>query len=163
MKKYLPFILPAAALVLVVYFGWRWYRSRNVENLPAPEVTAETPIATLPADERTALDKIARGLGNYQTSQMTPSLSEAMGEIRYEIVDGRVRFAVNANLPVDDGEVYRLFYKTAGSDDFQEGSTLSAGKGGLIASNAVSVDDLPLSVQVRLLDQVILEGQIQAN
>lgn len=73
MKKYLPFALPAAAVILVIFFAVRWYQERTAASLSTPEVTAGTEIEELSANELASLEQLSQG-GNYQTVALDGSL-----------------------------------------------------------------------------------------
>lgn len=160
MKKYLPLILPTIAVLVLLFLGVRWYQNRTKTPLTPPEVTAGQEIENLSASELATLENLQKGMGNYKTIKMTGS---GIGEIRYESKNGKVFFSVNANLAVDNNQVYTLYLKDALASDFVKTDTLSVGKGGLTASAAVSSDKLPLQIQVRLGEQVVLSGEIQAE
>ena len=88
--------------------------------------------------------------------------NEGLGEIRYEINDGKALFSVNANLPTSNGEIYRLWVKTAEADSFRDAGVLELNKGGLIATSNVSSDDLPATIEIRRGSEVVLTGVIPA-
>jgi len=160
MKKYLPIILPIAALALVAFLGMRWYRSRELTEVSMPEVASSAPINPMTNDDRATLDRLAQGLGDYQAVNLDAAGHNAVGEIRYQIVDDRVLFSVNANLDTTTGTQYHVFIKTADSDQAQDIGTLADTKGGLIASHSLSVNSLPLTVEIRDGENVILTGTI---
>ena len=162
MKKYLPFILPVLALLLVAYFGWRWYRGLTTEEIAPPEVTAGTPIEDLSGDELARLEALRQGRGDFQTIKMEATGDEALGEIRYQMADGKALFSLNANLPTNDNQIYHLYVKKNGQSDFQDVQTLSYEKGGLLASSSVSVEDLPAEIEVRLGTEVVLRATLPA-
>lgn len=163
MKKYLPIILPIAALALVAFLGMRWYRSREVTDVKVPEVASSAPIVPM-VNDQDALDKLARGIGNYQAINLdtAPTVTDAAGEIRYQFQNERVLFSVNANLPTDDGEQYRVFVKAADSSEATDLGELRYSKGGLIVSHSLPITSLPLTIEIRRGDKVILTGSINA-
>jgi hypothetical protein len=160
MKKFLPFVLPALVVVVIIYLGYSWYSQQTEEKLTLPEVTAGTEIEELSASELATLENLQKGVGNYKVVEMAGS---GIGEIRYEIRDGKALFSVNANLATDQGEVYYLFTKEEGASEFIRGKRLEENKGGLFTSMAVAIDKLPITVQVRLGETVVLTGEIQAE
>jgi hypothetical protein len=159
MKKFFPFILPALVVIAIIYLGYQFYQKRTEERLTVPEVTAGTEIENLSASELALLENIQKGLGDYETIKMTGT---GIGEIRYEIRDGKVLFSVNANLPTGAGEIYTLYIKEASAPDFTTSKTLEEGKGGLFASAAVTIDKLPITIEIRQESAVVLRGEIQA-
>ncbi len=159
MKKLLPFVLPTAALLFVIFLGFRWYKQRTQERLNVPEVSAGTEIEELSATELAALEKMSQGLGDFKVVKMT---GKGLGEIRYEIKDSKVFLSVNANLETEAGQVYKLWFKENQANDFTASKVLVEKKGGLLATTVVSIDKLPIVVEVRLGSQVVLTGQIQS-
>lgn len=159
MKKFLPFVLPALVIIMIVYLGYQWYQKRVQDRIPVPEVTAGTEIENLSASELALLENMQKGVGNYETIKMTGS---GIGEIRYEIRDGKALFSVNANLPTDNNETYTLYIKEASAADFTPSKQLEESKGGLFVSVAVAIDKLPVAVEVRQGSTVVLSGEIQA-
>ena len=161
MKKYLPFILPLAALFLVGFFGLRWYRQRTQEQLTVPDVTAGTEIENLSNSEQNTLNDLQNGTGNYKTVNMEGD--NGTGEIRYEIKDGKALFSISANLPTGEGQIYYLYIKENGANDFVQSQVLQLTKGGLITSSAVTIDKLPIEIEIRLAGTTVLRGQIQSE
>ena len=160
MKKFLLIALPILAVIIVAVFGYNWYKQRTAERLSVPEVTAGTEIEELSTSELAALENLRRGVGDYQSVKMTGS---GVGEVRYEIKDGKVLFSVNANLPTDQEQIYHLWLKEAQATDFVQSKILEDTKGGLIASSAVAIDKLPIALEIRVGETVILRGEIQAE
>ncbi|MDO5561383.1 MAG: hypothetical protein Q4G02_01245 [bacterium] len=158
MKKFLPFILPALAVILVVVFAYRFYQQRTAERLPTPEVTAGAEIEELSVAELEALEKMGRGVGNYETAKMTGD--QGNGEIRFEKKNDKVYFTVTANLP-ESKEDYKLWLKQADAEKFVASKALTLGKAGLIAATAADANTLPLTVEVRLQEQVVLRGEVK--
>lgn len=158
MKKFLPFALPVLAVILVVVFAYRFYQQRTAERLPVPEVTAGAEIEELSVAELEALEKMGRGVGNYETAKMTGD--QGGGEVRFEKKDDKVYFTVTANLPETE-EDYKLWLKQAGSEEFVASKVLNLGKAGLIVATAVDADALPLALEVRLQEQVVLQGEVK--
>lgn len=158
MKKFLPFILPMAAVVLVVIFAYRFYRERTAERLPTPAVTAGAEIEELSVAELAALEKMGQGVGDYQTVALTGD--QGVGEIRFEKKDNKVYFTVTVNLPESEID-YQLWLKPNQSADFVLSKVFTANKAGLIAATAVDDDALPLQVEVRLQEKTFFRGEIK--
>ena len=162
MKKYLPIILPIVALALVAFLGMRWYRSREVSDLQTPEVASSAPIVPLNDANREALENLRRGIGDYEAVNLDATGQNAHGEVRYQFQGDHVLFSVNANLPTDNDEVYHAFVKTAENDTFRDLGSLEFSKGGLIVSDSLPKSGLPLTIEIRQGDHVILTGTINA-
>ena len=162
MKKYIPIILPVLALALVAYFGVRWYHHREAPELQTPEVANSPSITTISEPDQELLAQLRAGKGDYEAVGLQAQTSDARGEIRYQFKNDRLLFSVNANLPSDEGEEYHVFVKEAGSETFRDLGILEFTKGGLIASESLTMDKLPLAVEIRRGDSVVLTGTIAA-
>ncbi len=162
MKKYLPFILPALAVAIVVFFAVRWYQQKTAASLPAPEISAGAEIEELSVAELESLEKMSRGVGNYESLDLsvTDNQSQAQGEVRFEKKENKVYFTISANLP-DIKTGYRLWLKPNDSPEFYSSKVLTYGKGGWIVVTAVSQDKLPLSLEVRDGNSVVLRGELK--
>lgn len=157
MKKYLPLILPVLAAFVLIFLGFRWYKTRLNKPVAPPEISTGQEIENLSASEAATLEKLKKGTGNYQTATMTGS---GIGQLRYEYKNNKVYFSVNANLATNNGGTYTLYLKEAGANTFSKASILNENKGGLTASAALNQDKLPILVQVRLGEEVVLSGEI---
>lgn len=162
MKKYIPIILPILALALVTYFGVRWYRHREAPELQTPEVANSPSIAPINVADQQLLAQLRAGKGDYEAVGLQAQTSDARGEIRYQFQNDRLLFSVNANLPSDEGEEYHVFVKEAGSEVFRDLGVLEFTKGGLIASDSLTMDKLPMVVEIRRGATVVLTGVITA-
>lgn len=163
MKKFLPYILPALAVILVVVFAVRWYKNRTATPLDAPEVSAGAEIEELSVSELESLENMSRGLGKYESTKLASDQADtnSTGEVRFEKKDNKVYFTVTANLPEIVAGNYQLWLKTAGSDQFVPSKPLTLGKAGLIAATALAQENLPVTLEVRLGDQVVLSGELK--
>ncbi len=159
MKKYLPFVLPAFAVILVLFFAIRWYQEKTAASLPTPEVSAGAEIEELSANELASLEKMSQGLGNYQTVALSGATGQ--GEVRFEKKDGKVYFTATVNLPELTNDNYRLWLKTAQSQIFVASKAFSFNKAGFVAATVVGADKLPLNLEVRLGEKVVLTGELQ--
>jgi len=113
------------------------------------------------------LKNVLRGVGDVKSVTMTSEAAEATGNIRYEVVDGKVRLSVTANLPDLQAGQYQVWFKEANKEKPQPVFVLVAGKAGLIGSAAIAEDSLPLEVMVSQelkpdgeMEQVLLKGII---
>ncbi len=159
MKKLLPFILPAIALFAVVFFANRWYKDRTEEKMTVPEVTAGTEIEELSTAELEALEKLKQGEGNYKKLELESD--HGLGEIRYEIKDDKVLLSINANLPTDNQQVYQLYLKDKQNPDYVFVKNFQWHKGGIMVSTAVNKANLPILIQVREGEKIVLTGEIK--
>jgi hypothetical protein len=161
MKKVLPVLLPVLALIIVGVVAYRLYVRRTETRLQVPPVTAGTEIEELSAAELARLENLGKGVGDYEVVPMT--CMSGMGEIRYEISENLVLYSVNANLPTSGGQVYELWLKENLATDFTKVKQLTENKGGLLVSGAVNKDDLPVILEVRRGEEILLTGEIQAR
>jgi len=191
MKRYLPYVFPAAALLVVVFLTYRWYSQNTAGIGQISEFAEGVEIEELSEQEQT---NVSRGVGDIQTVQLQPvtqqeededaddsdteeELSEvdeiaatATGQVRYEIVDGRVRFSVMATLPEQDLGYYQVWLKAVDSDAIRKAFLLELSKSGFMGSAAISADTLPFEVVVSYEmgeaakpSNTLLTGVIQAN
>lgn len=159
MKKYLPFVLPALSVLLVLFFAIRWYQEKTTASLPTPEVSAGAEIEELSVNELASLEQMSQGIGNYQKVMLT-GVNDS-GEVRFEKKDGKIYFTVTANLAELTADTYRLWLKTAHSQEFVASKTFAFNKAGFVAATVVGADKLPLTLEVRQGETVVLSGQLQ--
>lgn len=189
MKRYLPFIFPAAAVLVVVFLTYRWYSQNTTGVGQISEFAEGIEIEQLSDDEQSS---VARGVGDINTVQLEPVVqdesqsdesdestemteeseiaSTASGQVRYEIADGRVRFSVAAALPTPESGYYQVWLKAVDSDAIRRAFVLEMSKGGYMGSAAISADTLPFEVLVSLESsetsspsQTLLRGVVQAE
>lgn len=165
MKKYTPYIFPLVVLSVVFLLVFRWYSMRT-QRLEPDTFAEGVEIENLSEDE---LVNSINGVGDYEVVDLTASEEEAQGEIRYEIVDEKVRFSVMANLPESDMS-YHVWLKEVDGDAIREVFTLEPGKGGYIGSAALPSELLPFEVIVTegsdgvdAAETNVLRGVIQAE
>jgi hypothetical protein len=163
MKKVLPFIFPVAALLLVAFLAFRWYGQRTEKTGEITEFGEGVEIQELSNAE---LDKVMKGSGDYKTVNLEGS-EEAVGTVRYEIADGKVRFSVNADLPALTSGMYQVWLKATDSDAIRKAFTLEDSKSGYMGSAAISEETLPFEVVItremsddNTPEQTVLRGVI---
>jgi len=149
MRKFLPFVFPLLALLIVVYLGMRWYRtetSRNTADKKPAQFADGAKIEDLSASTSSQLKTPAK---DEKTVDMSGS-DNAKGQIRYELKDGKVYFSVFADLPeLKDGEgVYQVWLKQVNGDQKRKAFTLENTKSGYTGGAAISMDTLPFDVVV---------------
>lgn len=150
MKKYLPFVFPVAAFVIVGLLAFRWY---NLQTQPAGEVGSSSFAEGVQIEDLTDTERnqVMLGAGNIETIELQNSDEagdEVMGQLRYEIIDGRVRFSVMAGMPELNQGMYQVWLKDVNSDAVRKAFVLDFSKGGYLGSAAISEDVLPFEVIV---------------
>jgi hypothetical protein len=96
--------------------------------------------------------------------------TEAKGEVRYDIADGKIYLTVIANLPeYKDGE-YQVWLKAVDSDLKRKALVLKNDKGGYMGSVALPAESLPFEVLVTKVKkdsseagEVLLRATIQKS
>ena len=144
MQRFLPFIFPAIALVVVAFLAFRWYGDRTTRTGDIGQFGEGVEIEELSDAER---QKVMRGALDLKTVTLQGT-GETTGQVRYEIVDGKVRFSVSADLPEIDRGLYQVWLKDVDSAATKKAFTLDMGKGGYTGSAAISEDTLPFEVLV---------------
>ena len=185
MKRYLPFVFPAAAVLVVVFLTYRWYSHNTTGVGQISEFAEGVEIEELTDDEQI---NVNRGVGDISTVQLQPVMqtsqegeadseddtndmtSTASGQVRYETVDGKVRFSIMAALPEPEMGQYQVWLKAVDSDAIRKAFTLEMGKGGYMGSAAISANTLPFEVLVSLESgestipsNILLRGVVQAE
>ncbi len=167
MKKFIPFIFPAAAILIILILAFRWYSMRTSQTeTPAPFAEG-VEIENLTDTEE---NEVARGVGDYKSVEMSNSSENEtdLGTIRYEIKDGKVRLSVLATLPeLTDGGVYQVWFKEVNGEAIRKAFTLEMSKGGYIGSASISSEVLPFEVIVSkemtqddTLEETVLSGTV---
>lgn len=170
MKKFLPFVFPAAALLIVAVLAFRWY---STQIQPVGEVGPATFAEGVQIEDlsTTEQNQVMLGAGDYETVMLEPSSSsdsaEMMGQVRYELADGKVKFSVMAGLPMLETGRYQVWLKSVESEALRKAFVLEFSKGGYLGSAAISEDVLPFevilsqeSVDDNSLERVLLRGTI---
>jgi hypothetical protein len=163
MKKVLPFIFPLVALIIVVFLAYRWYNlNTTTRNGQINEVGEGVEIQDLSPDEAS---NILRGVGDFKQVELKGA-DEAVGSVRYEVKDGKVRFSVTADVPGLNNGRYQVWIKS-GDQPAQKAFVLEASKGGYMGSAAVSATTLPFDVIVtrestddETMETTVLQGNV---
>lgn len=162
MQKYLPFVFPLAALVIVLFLAFRWF-SAQTEN-PANDIGEGVQIEDLTAAEQ---ESIIRGTGDFQQVTLENQVEEveAQGAVRYEMQDDRIAFSVVTDLAQPTEGFYQVWLVS--QDATQKAFRLQLLKGGLSGSAAVSQSVLPFEVVVshemtddNTVERVLLRGEV---
>lgn len=165
MKKILPFLFPLTSLAIVMFLAFRWYSDRTdrgnitpfAQDVEIEELTSE--------DSSMAL----RGVGDFETVEMSSEGdSEATGQLRYEIKDGKVRFSVITNVEDSPSNNYQVWLKDPNSEAIRKAFKLEYLKGGMSGTAAIDEKTLPFEVIVSMdgseatsPSEVILRGLIE--
>jgi hypothetical protein len=168
MKKLLPFLFPAVALLIVVFLAFRWYNSRTAR--PDGKISQFAENQTIESLTQAEVNKFRRPVKDLNSVELVGA-DNAHGEVRYEVVDGKISFTVNANLPELKEGVYQVWLKEVNGDAKRKAFTLEFGKGGYTGSAAISADTLPFEVVVSKemnanddqMEMTLLKGVIQKD
>jgi len=180
MKKYVPFVFPAAAVLVVVFLTYRWYSHNTTGVGQISEFAEGIEIEELTTDEQSG---VMRGVGDISTIDLTPEQPKSdqptsspaaspapavRGQVRYEIAAGKVRFSVNAALPELTDGTYQVWLKDVAADAFKKAFVLEMGKAGYMGSAAIDEETLPFEVvvsrevtQANAPSDVLLRGTIE--
>lgn len=139
MNKYLPFIFPLVASVIVLFLAMRWF---SMQTDRPGEINEGVQIEDLTAAEE---DTILRGAGDFKQTDLQGE--EAQGDVRYEIADERVRFSVMADLPEPEAPAFYQVWIIS-NDTLSKAFRLEVSKGGYAGTAAVAQGALPFQVVV---------------
>lgn len=161
MNKYLPFVFPAVAMLIIVFLAYRWFSLQT--NRPLADIGEGIEIEDLTPDEA---ETVMRGTGeDVKEVELAGEEDQPMaqGDVRYEIKDGRVRFSVIANLPQPQGGFYQAWVKAG--EAVSKAFRLEMNKGGYAGTAALNQNSLPFEVIVtqeqqddETMETVILRG-----
>ncbi len=162
MKKVIPFIFPAVALLVVLLLAYRWFR------LNAGQVgtgTADGQDVVIEDLNDADTQQILKGAGDYKTVEMKGD-ENVQGSVRYEIKDGKVRFSVMADLAAPEKGFYQVWVKSGTRQT--KAFRLEEEKVGYMGSAAIAQSDLPADVIVSLeqvddsiLEKTVLSGSVK--
>lgn len=145
MKKYLPYVFPVIAILIVVFLLFRWYRMNDQRDGEISQFGEGVEIENLSDSEA---QEVLSGVGDYTTVEMDSTNDEAMGSIRYELDEDKVRFSVMATLPEPEAGQYQVWLREVDGDAVRKAFVLDMSKGGYMGSAGVSADVLPFEVVV---------------
>lgn len=169
MKKVLPFVFPAIALLIIMFLAYRWYSLRTQRTPEISRFGEGVEIENLSNDEQSS---VLRGVGDYKkvTLSAEDEKATATGEVRYETSDDKVKFSVVANLPKPTKGSYQVWLKQVDGEVIKPAFSLQLLKGGYIGSAALDVDALPFEVVITqeettdsTPEHVLLRGVVPAN
>jgi hypothetical protein len=171
MKKFLPFIFPVIAIIIVIFLAFRWYSSRVTDKVTDIFIADDEGviIENLTQSESDKLRKIASGIGDFKTADLMGE-SEIQGKVRYEIKDNKAYLSIFANLPIyeEDEISYQSWVKSNNQDSWEKAEFLNFTKGGHIANLVVSQNKLPLEIAISKemvndnnIEEVLLKGIVE--
>lgn len=143
MKKYLPFIFPSIAILIVIFLAVRWY-NLNTSDGQINEFAQGVDVETLSVDDVISGNQAE----DLEEVELVDANSQPQGAIRYSIDDDRVRLSVMTYLPEPEAGFYQVWFKEVDSDAIKKAFVLSSQKGGYIGNAAISKDVLPFEVVV---------------
>jgi hypothetical protein len=169
MKKLLPFVFPLIALLLVMFLAVRWYNARTSHKegqVSQTEFAEGEKIENLSTDQMNKLKKPVKDLNTVDLK----GTENAMGQVRYDISDGRVYFSVVANLPELKEGFYQVWLKEMNGEAKKKAFVLVDSKGGFTGDASISATNLPFEVVVTRetkddndIETVVLQGTIQKD
>lgn len=166
MKKYSPYILPAAVLIVVLLLVFRWYSNRT-QPVSQGELFGEG-VQIEDLTDQEAREVMTGSNPDIKTVQLVGD-SESTGMVRYDLEEDKVRFSVIANLP-ESSTPYNVWLKEVDGEAMRNAFSLEMGKGGYVGSAALPANLLPFEVivstqanQEQVLDNVIMKGVIDAQ
>ncbi len=173
LKKYTPYAFPLLVFLLVFFLVFRWFQLRSERANNELNFSEGIQIENLSEDEQRSM---LQGAGDFDTVELSQETSddsdeammqpEATGVIRYEMVDGKVRFSVIVTAMGADDE-YHVWLHDTDTNELSPALDLVEGKGGLVGTAAISTDLLPVEVVVStssdkttVLENVVLRGML---
>jgi hypothetical protein len=164
MKKVLPFVFPALAVLIILFLGYRWYNLRTARTPEISKFGEGVEIEDLTAAEQ---DSVRRGVGDFKSVTLRGE-GETLGTVRYEIKDGKVRFSVTAMLPELTAGQYQVWLKQVGGEGIKPAFVLEDSKSGYMGSAAIDESSLPFEIVVSkeqrpdsTMEEVLLRGTIE--
>ena len=150
--KYLPFLLPVLAIIVMIFLAWRWYAMQTKTEVMVPPTSPKIEIESLNSDDQALLTQLSKGQGDYQTTKMTiVNANETIGiaTLRYEIQEDITLVSIFADLEsLGEEEKYQVWLSPAGTDEWQPSDLLVLQKAGYIASLAVKTEVLPMKIKI---------------
>lgn len=161
LQDLLPYVFPLIAVIFVGIMFARWYQARTAAT-PTGLLDPEFAVESLSAEEQ---NSIIKGATDYDMVTMQGD-ENAMGEVRYQIADGKLSFTVTANLPESE-EDYAVWLADEAKQTRKRVFNLSYSKAGYVGSAMVSAEVLPVQVVVSkasdlMLQDTVLEATISA-
>ena len=161
MKKYLPFIFPAIAILIVIFLAVRWYNLNTDKKGQVNEFAQGIEVEDIDLQDIMAKN----GAKDLEKVDLNDNEGKSLGSIRYQIENQKVQLSVLASLPELTAGRYQVWFKQVDSDAVKKAFVLSEAKGGFLGSAAISADVLPFEVVVskelvddNILEEIVLKG-----
>ncbi|MEN8253147.1 MAG: hypothetical protein ABFQ62_02085 [Patescibacteria group bacterium] len=162
MKKYLPYVFPSLAILIVMFLVFRWYKLNTQQTGEITQFAEGVEIEDLSS---TKMDETLNGSAAYKTDDLKSFDEMSSGQIRYEVSDDKIKFSVYANLPSLDSGEYQVWLRDLNGETSRKAFILEESKGGFMGSAAISSDVLPFELVVSRetvsdeeIEKIILTG-----
>lgn len=164
MNKFLPFVFPVIALLVIGFLTYRWYAMNTPEREGQVSQFGEgVSIDNLSANDQ---QKMLLGATDAKTVELTGE-GEQAAEVRYELKESKVNFSVMAVLAEPEVGYYQVWLQSPDAQDARRAFVLAAGKGGFIGSASVPESLLPFQVVISreqttddTLEEIVLKGTL---
>ncbi len=168
MKKYLPYIFPAIAVLVIIGLAFRWSAVRNADQGQVSDFGQSIQVEELSDEQNQARLSRVEDLDSVQLDNQTDEPGAA--EVRYEVVDGTVEFTVFGNLP-DSDATYQVWIGETAGEGVKKAFALKPGKAGYMASGSVTAESLPFDIIISeesnaaddSLEEIILRGTVEES
>jgi hypothetical protein len=154
LQNLLPYLFPSIAIIFVVIMFARWYKGKTAEA-PVSLLDSQLQVESLPKEMQ---NSIIKGATDYEMLEMQGA-SEAVGELRYQIKDDKLTFAVTANLP-ESKEDYAVWLADINGDAKKRVFNLVYSKAGYVGSAVVPSNVLPVKVVVSKSSDLMLQDTL---
>ncbi len=148
MKKFLPFLFPLIALIIVFVMVLRWYNEQTAAKqgqIPdSAAVIQVDPLATADANRLRQPGQPAKDTSSVEMN----GAQHVLGQIRYELKNGQVLFSVIANLPKPSSGVYQVWVAAQNQQNPTKAFVLTLAKGGYEGSGQIPANLLPVTISV---------------
>ncbi len=151
LQNLLPYLFPSIAIIFVVIMFARWYKGKTAEA-PVSLLDSQLQVESLPKEMQ---NSIIKGATDYEMLEMQAT-GEAVGELRYQIKDDKLTFAVTANLP-ESKEDYAVWLADINGDAKKRVFNLVYSKAGYVGSAIVQSNVLPVKVVVSKSSDLMLQ------
>lgn len=151
LQNLLPYLFPSIAIIFVVIMFARWYKGKTAEA-PVSLLDSQLQVESLPKEMQ---NSIIKGATDYEMLEMQGT-GEAVGELRYQIKDDKLTFAVTANLP-ESKEDYAVWLADINGDAKKRVFNLVYSKAGYVGSAIVQSNVLPVKVVVSKSSDLMLQ------
>jgi hypothetical protein len=161
MKKFLPFVFPLLSLLIVIFLVFRWYDQRTQRGSITPFADG---IEITELENGQDVSLVNNSTANSVAMSVEDEESEipVQGEIRFQEDEDEITFAVYAQMPEGN---YEVWLKDPDSEAVRKAFVLEMKKGGYIGSASISKEVLPFEVLVteaglEVPEKVLLKGEL---